>query len=315
MSDPVLLDDGTLLGRFGGERPPAAPWFDAVLAIEPERSTFDVDGAAIELLTWGEVGRPGLLFLHGNAAHADWWSVIAPFFAADYRCAAISWSGMGRSEWRDRYAIPTFAKEALTAIEVAGLAASGQLPVIVAHSFGGFPTLYICAEHAAAIAGAILVDSAPPRAGGGPPPRLAEGRTSHNVYPTLAEGLRRFRFMPEQDSGRPEIIDYMARGSLHQVDATADRPAGWTWRFDPQFWSKFDRGELAEGLVARAQAPVGIVYGEQSALLTPDRVAEMKAAIPDLRFVTGLPHAAHHVMVDDPLGLIDAIREGLPKLG
>ena len=40
----------------------------------------------------------------------------------------------------------------------------------------------------------------------------------------------------------------------------------------------------------------------------------MKAAIPDLRFVTGLPDAAHHVMVDDPLGVIDAIRDGLPKL-
>ena len=28
----------------------------------------------------------------------------------------------------------------------------------------------------------------------------------------------------------------------------------------------------------------------------------------------GLPDAAHHVMVDDPLGVIDAIRDGLPKL-
>ena len=62
---------------------------------------------------------------------------------------------MGRSEWRERYAIATFAKEALTAIEVAGLAASGAPPVIVAHSFGGFPTLYVCAEHPEAIGGAI----------------------------------------------------------------------------------------------------------------------------------------------------------------
>ncbi|WP_120717493.1 alpha/beta fold hydrolase [Tsuneonella amylolytica] len=314
MADSEYVTDGSLLGRFGGEKPPAAPWLDAVLAMEPDRTFFEVDGARIELLTWGEVGNPGMLFLHGNAAHADWWSFIAPFFAADYRCAAISWSGMGRSDWREQYAIATFGKEILSAIDAAELAESGTPPAIVAHSFGGFPTLYVCAEHPDAITGAILVDSAPPKRGGGPPPRLAEGRPEHNRYPTLADGLHRFRFLPEQESGRPELIDHIARGALEELPATADQPAGWSWRFDPRFWSKFDRGDLAEGLVARARAPIGIIYGAHSAIMTPDRVAEMKAAIPDLRFATALPDAAHHVMVDDPLGLIDAIREGLPKL-
>ncbi len=40
-------------------------------------------GANIELLTWGEVGKPGLILVHGNSAHADWWSFIAPFLADD----------------------------------------------------------------------------------------------------------------------------------------------------------------------------------------------------------------------------------------
>jgi len=311
---PHSAGDGTLLGRFDGERPPAADWFLAALAVEPERSTFDVEGAAIELLTWGEVGKPGLLFLHGNAAHADWWSFIAPLFAEDFRCAAISWSGMGRSDWRESYSIPLFAQEMLKAIEVASLSASGAPPAIVAHSFGGFPTLYVCAEHPEAIAGAILVDSAPPKRGGGPPPRLAEGRAAHNRYPTLAAALRRFRFLPEQDSGMPEIIDFMAREALHEMPETAESRGGWTWRFDPRFWSRFDRIGLAEDLVARSRAPIGIVYGELSALLPPDRVAEMVAMVPDCRFVTAIPDAHHHVMVDDPLAVASAIREGLPRL-
>ena len=216
MAESEMVEDGSLLGRFGGARPPAAPWFDAVLAIEPERSTFEVDGAAIELLTWGEVGKPGLLFLHGNAAHADWWSMIAPFFAADFRCAAISWSGMGRSDWRERYAIPTFAREALTAIAVAGLAASGEPPVIVAHSFGGFPTLYICAEHPEAIAGAMLVDSSPPKQGGGPPPRLAQGRTC--VWGRLSFSPRHSPRLPAPACRAPgtagRAVDNYARRSV-----------------------------------------------------------------------------------------------------
>jgi pimeloyl-ACP methyl ester carboxylesterase len=303
--------DGTLLGRFGGERPPAAEWFVEALAVEPERSSFAVDGAAIELLTWGEVGKPGLLFLHGNAAHADWWSFIAPFFASEYRCAAISWSGMGRSDWRDRYAMPIFAHEALRAIEVAGLDASGAPPVIVAHSFGGFPTLHIGTHQPEAIGGAILIDSAPPKPGGGPPPRLAEGRREHNRYPTLAAALRRFRFLPEQDSGMPEIIDWMARNGLHEVPETHEARGGWTWRFDPQFWSHFERGDLTR---LRPCAPMGVIYGEKSALFPSGRLEELLDQLEDCRFVTAIPGAHHHVMVDEPLAMIEAIKAGLPLL-
>lgn len=304
------MDDPSLLGRFGGEKPPAAQWFTDALAVEPERSTFEVDGAAIELLTWGEVGKPGLLFLHGNAAHADWWSFIAPLFADDHRCAAISWSGMGGSAWRDRYAIPQFAREALAAIDHAGLAASGRPPVIVAHSFGGFPTLYIGSFHPEAISGAILVDSAPPKPGGGPPPRLAQGREAHNRYRTLALALRRFRLMPEQDAAFPEIVDFMARHGLREVPETADDPGGWTWRFDPQFWSHFERGSLE----ARPAAPMGVIYGADSLLFPDGRLEELLALLQDCRFVTAIEGAGHHVMVDKPLEMVAAIRAGLAKL-
>ena len=302
--------DGTLLGRFGGERPPAPEWFTAALAREPERSRFDVEGASIELLTWGEVGKPGLLFLHGNAAHADWWSFVAPHFADDYRCAAISWSGMGGSDWRERYTIPLLAQEAMRAIDVAELAASGERPVIVAHSFGGFPTLYIGAQHPDAVAGAILVDSAPPRDKGGPPPRLAQGREAHNRYPTLAAALRRFRLMPEQDAAHLEIVDFMARRGLHEVPDSETARGGWTWRFDPRFWQNFERGNLA----IRPIVPTGVIYGAESQLFPTGRLDSLLALLDDCRFVTEIADAGHHIMVDKPLEMIAAIREGLPRL-
>ena len=302
--------DGTLLGRFEGQRPPAARWFEEAIGREPDRSRIAVAGADIELLTWGEVGRPGLLFLHGNAAHADWWSFIAPQFAADHRCAAISWSGMGRSDWREHYAIPTFAQEALAAIESAGLGASGEPPVVIAHSFGGFPTLYLASLHPEAIGGAILVDSAPPKDNSGPPPRLAQGRSANPRYPTLAAALRRFRFLPEQEAGIPAIIDWIARGALHEVPETEHAPGGWTWRFDPQFWSKFTRGDLAP----TPQVPMGIIVGGKSALFPDGRLEQLESHIPDRRFTTVIEEAYHHVLVDHPLELVAAIREGLPLL-
>src|SRR5476651_2293156 len=97
------------LAPFEGLPPPAPDWFTKAIAQEPERSMVPVDGANIELLTWGQRGKPGLILIHGNSAHADWWSFIAPYLAQDYRVAAISLSGMGASDWRDSYSFEVFA--------------------------------------------------------------------------------------------------------------------------------------------------------------------------------------------------------------
>ena len=70
------------LAAYHGQKPAAPAWFDEAIAHEPERTFVEVEGAKIEVLAWGERGKPGLMFLHGGAAHADWWSFIAPFFAA-----------------------------------------------------------------------------------------------------------------------------------------------------------------------------------------------------------------------------------------
>lgn len=183
----------SLLAPFGGQVPPAPAWFEAAIARAPERSNLAVEGANIELLTWGEVGKPGLLFLHGNGAHADWWSFIAPFFADDWRVAAISWSGMGGSDWRQAYSAELFAREIFATVEAAGLEAGCVKPIVVGHSFGGFPTLYCAARHPERLRGAIMVDSSiqpPEKRWKGPPPRSGLG---NRVYPTLEEA----------QSGRP----------------------------------------------------------------------------------------------------------------
>ena len=120
------------LAAFNGAEPPAPTWFGSALSKAPERTFVNVAGANIESLTWGERGKPGLLLLHGNAAHADWYSFIAPFFADRFRVAAMSWSGMGGSDWRETYSVELFAQEALTIAETAGLFDGPGKPVFAA---------------------------------------------------------------------------------------------------------------------------------------------------------------------------------------
>ncbi len=288
------------LATFAGAVPPAPPWFDRAMADMPEVSTITVAGAAIEVLTWGERGRPGLLFLHGNGAHAGWWRFIAPFFAADHRVVAFSWSGMGGSDHRPEYAVDTFVDEIFAVVAATGLAETGR-PVVVGHSFGGFPMMAAVKARGAEFAAAVIVDTpfrAPGERGGRPP--NATDRP-HRVYPDLIAALARFRFAPVQPCANPFIADAIARGSLKEVDG------GWTWRFDPYLWSRFRVGD-ALSLLEDPGCPVALIWGDRSALMPPDRVAAMRALLPPGSPAVPIPDAEHHVMVDQPLAFVAALR-------
>ena len=77
-------------------------WFRRALEIPMGHGAVEVDGASIHFLTWGEVGRPGLVFVHGGGANAYWWAHIAAQFADDFRVLAVDMSGHGDSGQRQK---------------------------------------------------------------------------------------------------------------------------------------------------------------------------------------------------------------------
>lgn len=79
-------------------------------------------GADIHYLAWGPEGAPGLVFVHGGAAHAHWWSFLVPLLADDHRVAALDLSGHGDSGRRDEYTLDAWCDEVLA---VANDAAGG----------------------------------------------------------------------------------------------------------------------------------------------------------------------------------------------
>lgn len=296
------------LAAFDGAEPPAPGWFKWAVAQAPERSFVEVLGAKIELLAWGERGKPGLILVHGNSAHADWWSFIAPYLAEDYRVAAISLSGMGASDWRDDYSFETFAQEVRAGAEAAGLYDAPVKPIFIGHSFGGSQVFYAARKYPQWMRGAILVDTG----FGGPPPategfRQPQMRTSPNrVYPTLEAALARFRFMPPQGCDNPFIADFIARRSLKRAPLEGGGE-GWTWRFDPQLWSKLDRTAMGSMALEESLTPLVHVFGENSKIMQRASMADPDGLLQGLSKVI-IPDSEHHIMVDQPLALVSAIR-------
>ena len=294
------------LADFQGRRPPAPAWFDAALAREPERSVVMVDGGEIEVLAWGQRGRPGLLFTHGAAAHADWWSFIAPYFDDDFRVVAYSLSGMGRSEPRERYSIAGFADEAFAVAEAAGLYDSATKPVLAGHSFGGRAVLRAAADpRGAGWKGAIVLDTLIPVDGAPRPSSPFNGRPV-KTYATQAEALARFRLLPQQPCENLFILDHIARHGMTQVDP-ADPESGWRWRFDPHLFERLEPWDTRQDLAA-AVCPVAMIYGALSSRAEPAILRGLKALAPGGTPFVSVPEARHHLMLDQPLAVATALR-------
>ncbi len=324
---PVHTEPGELppevqapLLPFQGEKPPAPKWFEDAIAQEPERTFVESLGTKIEVLTWGEVGRPGLLLVHGNSAHADWWSFIAPFLADEFRIASMSLAGMGASDWRETYSFQDFAEDAEAVARATGLYDGGRKPIYVGHSFGGSQVFYAAAKHPERMHAAVMVDTG----FGGPPPkereemerRMAQVRNiptpdrPKRVYPTLAAALARFRFMPPQAPGNLFVADFIARRSLKRAPLEDGSGEGWTWMFDPSMWNKLDRSAMNAFVTEappKVTTPLAHIYGADSQVIARRQDGQPSPLPKDLIEIA-IPDSNHHVMVDQPLALVAALR-------
>jgi pimeloyl-ACP methyl ester carboxylesterase len=307
------------LAPFAGEPPPAPAWFRKAVADTPERELVPTPRGRIEALSWGPRGKPGLLFVHGNTAHADWWSFLCPLFADQYRVTAMSLAGMGGSDWRNSYSFDDFADDAEAVARATGLYEGGRAPVYVGHSFGGGQTFYVASQRPGQIHAAILIDAgfrSPVDERVSPPPAptvqgVREKRPAR-VYPDLAAALARFRLSPPQPAENLFIIDHLARHGLMRTplpegSGPDGAGEGWAWKFDPETMDRLER-EAVKGIFSAAptiEIPLAHLIGEHSSLRA---VPGLYDAYPANGLVIEIPDAHHHVMADQPLAVVAAIR-------
>lgn len=303
-------EEANLLARYRGAKPDAPTWFIEAVETPFEEHFVDVSGTRIRYQSWGDKTKPGLLLAHGNGAHAHWYDFIAPALAEDYYVIAMTFSGMGDSDWRETYSFPAFADEEIAVCEDAGLFDNGRKPVIFAHSFGGFITLHAAAQDSDKFSGVVIVDSGlrPPDDEWEGPPRRARGS---RAYASLDAALARFRLAPPQPCENHYIADYIARHSLKQVENEAGQ-SGWIWKFDPGIFMNFEFSKMSTNMLEDITCRVSMMRGKDSVLVS-DRIWDYMRGLRDDMDMVSVPDAQHHVMLDQPLAFIEAMREQLER--
>jgi pimeloyl-ACP methyl ester carboxylesterase len=284
-------------------------WFQLALDTPSEPGDVIVDGCKIHYVAWGDIGKPGIVLLHGSNAHLEWWRMIAPFLAEHFRVAAMDFSGAGDSGWRDAYSGEQFAKEVMGVAKAAGL---GDKPYVVGHSFGGFVSLetgYLFSKELGGIAVLDFTISAPAQIDEFAEfrrQRQAEPARPTRVYPDRASALARFRLMPEQTCQHPDIVAYVGEHGIRPVEG------GWTWKFDPGMFNNLSMARESdpsgeEKLLGLA-CPVAFIMAEHSLDYSPESVAYTRQVTGGRIPMLTIPNTFHHLMFDEPLAVASALQ-------
>jgi pimeloyl-ACP methyl ester carboxylesterase len=283
----------------GAETPP--DWFVRNMAATPDFGRVEFEGAGVETLAWGPKGAPGVLLLHGYAGHAGWWRFTAPFLADKRRVVAMSWTGMGGSDRRPAYSFGAYAKEALAVARAEGLYEAGP-PTLIGHSFGSVAMMLACARYPEAMSAAIAVDSTLlPLIRVRERPQAAPGE---RVFESLEAARPRFKLSPPAAAAEPYVLDVVLEGALGP--APPEEGEGLTWRLDPRLGQRMSAENVSAETHA-IQCPLTLLWGADSPA-TPEGIAWLTKRLPAHVRQAVIPGAGHHVMLDQPLALVAALR-------
>lgn len=276
---------------------PAPEWFRLALVAPVTVSTVEVDGCQIAYRHWGDPRHQAVVLVHGGGAHSRWWDHVAPLLTDGRSVYALDLSGHGDSGRRPDYSFSQWAREILT---VAALSMSEGPAVVVAHSMGGWAAIEAAAIAGDDLKGIVVVDT--PIRERSPEEDEARSQSAFGplrLYTTAEEAMSRFHPVPDQPNLLPYVIDHVARTSMRQV------PGGWMWKFDPNFVLR--QGQPDSGALGRIRSRFALLRAEFG-LVTPEIDIFLRLRLPDDAVVVEIPQAYHHVMLDQPLSLVTAVR-------
>jgi pimeloyl-ACP methyl ester carboxylesterase len=254
------------------------------------------EGVTLHALEWGEPTQPALVLLHGGGANAHWWDHIAPALADRHHVIALDFRGHGDSDHPDELATGAFNVD----LEALLIHLDVEDVVLVGHSMGAHVALDHAAHHSAT-RGLVLVDLS--RGGQRRSRRVARlALALRRAYSSRDEAIERFRFIPSAEHVDEALRRRIAESSVHELS-----DGRWAFKFDPRWFGVPSRPRPDP---ADVRCPTLLVRGAESTLLSSEGAHAFVDEIPDARLLE-VARAGHHVLLDRPDALIEALR-GFP---
>ncbi len=258
----------------------------------------------LHYLDWGTEGKPPFLLLHGGSAYAHWWDFVAPALAENFRVIALDQRGHGDS---DHVTPPAYGTRHYLADLQQFIATLGlHKPVLMGHSMGGHNSIIYATQHAQELAALILVDTdaAYPEAAVQFLRKLGEKPAKE--FDSFVEAISRFQLLPRETYISTEKLRYLASFAFHE------RPDGkWTAKLDRKTLFRYPID--GRPFLSQITCPTLIVRAEHSPLLSHEKINRLVSNLPNGRWVE-VKDTYHHVMLDNPEGLVKAVREFLADL-
>jgi pimeloyl-ACP methyl ester carboxylesterase len=264
----------------------------------------------LHCLVWGDDGDPTALLVHGNGGHAHWWDALVPALVPGWRLVVPDLRGHGESERPEepRYRIEDYDRDLLAIAD----ALAPRRAALVGHSMGGRITAWFAAERPDRARALALLDTRltaiDPKMAARWRGRVAGTRDGRG-YPTRAEALAAFRFVPDEAGVADDIVADLAHHAVFERG-----PEDWTFRFDRAVLALDGdgAGDLTR-LLSRIRCPIAVMNGEQSMLSGGPEEAALRRARSDcaVRRFAG----AHHFLVSNPRPVAAALREFLDGIG
>ena len=257
-----------------------------------------VNGLRLHYLDWGGRGKPALILLHGGSAYAQWWDFVAPAFSDNFHVIAPDWRDHGDSQHAEPPAYSTghYIDDLHKLLVKIGV----ERPVIVGHSMGGHNAVIYATEHAAETAALVMVDTTVSYPESAVQFLRKLGQKPAKVFGSRAEAISRFRVLPREALFSQERLEYIAGFAF-------------TERADGKWVAKIDRRTLfrdpvdGRKLLSHISCPTLIVKAENSPVLNHDKLTKLCSDLPDGRWAE-VKDCYHHVMLDNPEGLIGVVR-------
>jgi len=280
-------------------------------AVEPREQTIEARELRFHYVEWGEPDAPAMLLLHGLSSHCRIWDPFARAFQDRYRLIALDQRGHGDTSWPEAgdYTTEHYVGDLEALVDAWDL----ERFVLAGQSMGGMNSIAYAARHPERVTHAVPVDIPPSVDRSKNPMRAYQKHVAEHGNPSWESPdavIAFMRSMAEKNGASVTTPEGALRHRLsYLLKPTPDGRR--VEKHDPRasyHWTPADLwGELP-----KVSAPVLVVRGGKSQVLSDATAERMRAAFPCAELVT-VEEAGHTVVEDRPEEFIEAMRSFLER--